>query len=278
MSGFRLSGVNENYKLFSRNKILDMSESNEINHSNQFGLSRFIPAPIKSEVRKRCGFGCVICGSIIYTYHHFDPPFEDAREHNPLKIVLLCGGCHEKATKKLLSNETIIKAAQNPKCFEKGFSHFMLDVGERFPTVLLGNSSFIGNPTIITAFGKPLFIIEPPEQVGRPFRISAIFFNKKGKKTCEIIKNEWIGFASNWDITTIGNEITIRQDRKEIVFRMHSFPPNKFVVDRLHMFYKGFKIIIKENGQTFTYLPDGTLWFCLNGASLIGNSAVINIE
>jgi len=255
-----------------------MSKSNPSIHSNRYGLDRYIPEPIKKEVRQKCGFGCVICGSIIYTYHHFNPPFEDAREHNPKKITLLCGSCHTKATKNLLSNDTIKTATQNPKCMEEGLSHFKLDVGDLFPTVFLGNSTFIGNPTIIRAYGKQLFMIEPPEQTGSPFRISASFYNQRGKETCRIIQNEWQGLASNWDITCTGNQITIRHAPREIVFRMQSYPPNKLVVDRLNMFYKGYRIIIEDDGQTSIYLPDGLLWFRFNGASLIGNNAVIVID
>jgi len=255
-----------------------MSKRELSSRFNQYGLSRHIPAPIAKEIRQRCGFGCVICGSMIYTYHHVDPPFEEARKHDPQSIVLLCGDCHARATKKVLSNDTIRKAANNPKCLEKGFSHFQLDVGVQFPTILLGNSTFVGNPTIIRAFGKSLFMIEPPEQNGGPFRISAVFYNREGKKTCRIIQNEWQGFASNWDITSIGNEITVRQDHGDIVFRMYSDPPTRLIVDRLDMFYRGYKVVVKEDGQTSMYLPDGSMWFRLNGASFIGNEAVIVID
>jgi hypothetical protein len=32
------------------------------------GSSRDIPLPIEREVRKRCGFGCVVCGLPLHTY------------------------------------------------------------------------------------------------------------------------------------------------------------------------------------------------------------------
>ncbi|GAH43227.1 unnamed protein product, partial [marine sediment metagenome] len=51
--------------------------------TNQYGLSRYIPLEIKRAVRQKCGFGCVVCGSTIYQYHHFDPPFNEAKQHNP---------------------------------------------------------------------------------------------------------------------------------------------------------------------------------------------------
>jgi hypothetical protein len=242
---------------------------------NQFGLSRYIPASVKRAVRKRCGFGCVICGSIIYAYHHFEPSFIQAREHTTEGIILLCGKCHAEVTKGLLSDATINKAGKSPKCLEQGFAHFALDVGERFPVVLIGNSTFIANPTIIRAFGTRLFAIDKPEIVGGPCRISAIFYDRVGNEACRIVYNEWQGLTSTWDITCIGNEITIWRADREIALKMHSNPPEKLVIDRLEMFYKGFRINVDTEGQTTTYLPDGRIWFRLNGAVFVGNNATI---
>ena len=255
-----------------------MSTSGSSKRINQYGLSRHIPAAIERKVRKQCGFGCVVCGSIPYQYNHFEPPFPQAREHNPEGICLLCGSCHTKATNDLLSDATIKKATQSPKCLEQGFSCFKLDVGERFPVVLLGNSNFIGNPTIIRAFGKRLFAVDKPEEPGGPCIISAMFYDREGITTCRIVHNEWQGLSSNWDVECIRNKFTVRRANREIALRMQSNPPHELVVDRLDMFYKGFRIVVDTDGRTTTYLPDGRMWFQLNGARFIGNDAVIVIE
>jgi hypothetical protein len=255
-----------------------MSKHHSLKQINRYGLSRNIPSPIKREVRKKCGFGCVVCGSIIIDYHHFDPPFSLAKFHNPNGIALLCGGCHTKVTRGVLSNDTVAKAARKPKCLEQGFSHFPLDVGEQFPLVLLGNSTFIGNPTIIRAFGNRLFAIDKPEEIGSPFRISAVFYDRNGIEACRLIENEWKGLASNWDITSKGNAITVHRAHGEIAHKMRTNPPDKLVIERLDLFYKGFRIVVKTNGQTTTYLPDGRMWFQLDGATFIGNDAVIVID
>jgi hypothetical protein len=36
--------------------------------NNKYGLKRTIPEKIKREVRQRCGFGCVRCGSLRTNY------------------------------------------------------------------------------------------------------------------------------------------------------------------------------------------------------------------
>ncbi len=245
---------------------------------NQFGLSRDIPSSIKREVRRRCGFGCVICGSFIYQYHHHNPPFSEARYHDPEGIALLCGGCHERASKGLLSDSRIKKAVDKPKCLEQGFSHFPLDVGENFPVIRLGSSVFVGNPTIISVSGKRLLAVDRPEEIGGPFRISAEFYDQHGNQTCRLVENEWQGFSSNWDITSKGKTITVHSDNGEIALGLRIIPPNEINIDRLNMVYKGYRICVEKNGQTTIYLPNGCMHAKLDRVTYINNTAAIFLD
>ena len=70
---------------------------------NRFGLSRDIPDKKKRAIRQACGFGCIVCGCMLFEYAHSDPPFEDAKTHDPEKIKLLCKGCHGKFDKGLIA-------------------------------------------------------------------------------------------------------------------------------------------------------------------------------
>lgn len=132
---------------------------------NKRGLCRDIPDAIKRDVRQRCGFGCVRCGSAIYRYHHFDPPFEEAETHVSDGITLLCGACHDLAH-GFLSRQTLQACNQNPKCFEQGFSCGPFDVGSSSPVVVLGNLTFIGTPIILEAFGNMLIRLTPNDTTG----------------------------------------------------------------------------------------------------------------
>ena len=42
---------------------------------NKYGLGRYIESDTRRLIRKRCGFGCVICGIGFFDYEHFDPDF-----------------------------------------------------------------------------------------------------------------------------------------------------------------------------------------------------------
>jgi hypothetical protein len=235
---------------------------------NKYGLSRDIPEPIQRQVRQRCGFGCVVCGLTLYQYHHFDPTYVNAREHNPAGIVLLCAGCHDKLTRGRLSEETLIKAAYNPKCLEEGYSHHTFDIGEEAPVVIFGHATFIRTPIILEVFGTPLFQVEAPETTNGPFRISALFFDKTGNRVGRIVRNEWQGLVRNWDIETVGKKITVRYAHKEIALVIRTEPPNKLIVEHLEMYFKGCLLIGKEDVELSAYLPDGTLWFRFVGVTV----------
>jgi hypothetical protein len=146
-------------------------------NTNRFGLSRKIPADVKFQVRKREGFGCVICGVGIIEYEHVDPEFRDAEVHDPLKITILCPTCHAKKTRGFLSVEAVKKAMLSPKCLEEGFSKEVLDIGTVSPKLVFAGANFQNCVYPLMVEGKPLFMIQPPEIEKGPWRFSGRFFD-----------------------------------------------------------------------------------------------------
>ncbi len=237
---------------------------------NKYELKDYVPEVIAQTVRKRCGFGCVKCGCSIYHYHHFDPPFESAKEHNAEGITLLCPTCHQAAHKEILSISTIEDFNKNPYCLREGFSQYAYDL-ENLSEVILGTITFIDNPKMIEAFGECLLQIEPPEEPGRYPLLSAKFYDPSGKLIAKICRNVWYGNAENWDIKSEGKKVTIREAIREIVLILRFEAPIRLVVERINMFYKGLKIVGMEGKSTKVYLPDGRLWFSTNHMRMIGN-------
>jgi len=90
---------------------------------NKHGLKRTIPSDIKLKVRKECGFGCVICGSWIYEYEHFNPEFKDATFHDPNGIALLCCTHHGAKTKGLLTNDQVSSYRAHPYNIKNGIKN-----------------------------------------------------------------------------------------------------------------------------------------------------------
>jgi len=159
---------------------------------NKYGLSRDIPESTKREIRKRCGFSCVKCGFAYFQYHHFDPPFEVAKSHDPSGITLLCGRCHD---------------------LEKGG--------------LLSQS--------------------------------------------RIVRNEWQGVQTNWDIQINGTKIIIRHAFRSIDLEISLDSPNRLIIERMNMVFKGWRIASMNDGLS-VYYPDGSIWFTARNELFCDNS------
>ncbi len=217
---------------------------------NRHGLSRNIPKPVQLEVRQRCGFGCVVCGKAIYHYEHIDPEFADARAHDPSCITLLCGSCHDKGTRGILSKETIKQRNANPKCREVGFSFEAFDISTQPVEVILGTVVARNVRTLIRICGDDVFSIFPPQEDGQPFLINASFYDENGKPILWIKENEWRSSSNNWDVRVIGKHIKVRKAFGNLALVIRTEPPHRLVIERMNMVHKGKKIYCKE-GKSF---------------------------
>lgn len=207
---------------------------------NKHGLSRTIDEPTKRIIRQNCGFGCVICGALIYEYDHVDPQFVDATVHDPSKMTLLCGQHHAKATRGTLSRKTIKKAMEAPFALREGFSNDMFDITtDNDLTIIIGGLELKNNPIAVEIAGEPIIQIKPPEEEGAPFRLSGRFFNSQGQETLIIVDNEIQVSANNWDVTMEGKVLIIREARAKIHLRLTVNPPSQIIINRLNMTYKG---------------------------------------
>lgn len=213
---------------------------------NKYGLSRNIPENIKREIRQTCGFGCVCCGLAIASYEHIDPEFNEAKAHDPTKMALLCEGCHSRVTRKFWSKEKIRKARELPYCIESGHCHDAFDVTDNNLNIWIGSNRFVNVWSILSVDNTILLSIEPPEEVGSPFRLSGIFYDDNEKFLFKIVRNEWFGESNNWDIECVGGRITIRTNNKEIALQIKCNPPNGITIEKMNMFFRNTQFYADE--------------------------------
>lgn len=241
---------------------------------NQYGLSRDIPADVKRVVRQRDGFGCVVCGSALYQYDHFDVEFAEAKQHDPDDIFLLCASDHDLKTKGLLSKETIRRHIANPKSKENGFSFGPFDLGVQPPTVVLGDLKITNVTTILEVLGEPVFSVRPAEAEGQPFRINACLRDANGAVILDIVDNQWRTRAENWDATVEGALITIRSAPRQIVLSLRAQPPHGLVVERMDMTHRGCRIQCHEGGK-LTIESGGAKIEAQGGEIYDGDAAIV---
>ena len=224
---------------------------------NKFDLTRAIPDSIKREVRQRCGFGCVFCGSAIYQYEHFAPTFAEATEHAAEGITLLCPSCHDKKTKGFTATSSVATANDSPFCRRQGFSFERFDIGtDAFPEIVIGTLKARNVKTLIRLYGDEILSIRPPETAGSPYLVNAWLCDIEGNEVLKIVDNEWQTRTENWDVTVVGPRISIRRGPGDIALILRAEPPDRLIVERINMSHKGVVITCQE-GEDVTIIGRG---------------------
>jgi hypothetical protein len=216
---------------------------------NKFGLDRHVPEKVSRQVRQECGFGCVICGMAIVEYEHIDPPFAEARTHDPDNIALLCASCHDRVTRKIWSKQKVLEARRSPKTFADGFARDAFDF--KVPLDLLLGSNRLEEVRCIvrTAAGEEWFYFDPPEAPEAPPRLSAKFFGPDGKPQLEINRNEWTCRTDVWDLKAVGRVIELYGDSHKLVLRLESVTRHALALRYLDMKFKKTGILVDDSGK-----------------------------
>jgi hypothetical protein len=167
--------------------------------------------------------------------------------HDPERIALLCGSCHDRVTRGALSKETVKRWALHPRAKELGFSFGPFDIGLHRPVIVAGTLTGRMTGALIEINGESVFSILAPESEGGPFRINASLRDRDGSKILEIDANEWKTPATNWDVEVVGPRISVRRAARDISLVLRSEPPERIVIERLEMQHLGTKIRCMEN-------------------------------
>ena len=234
---------------------------------NKHGCPRAIPADVKREVRRRAGFGCVVCGSAFAQYHHFDPKFEDARSHDPNGIVYLCPTHHEEADEGRLSVESVRHFASNPAALQLGFSFGVFDMRCERPVLHVGKLTGINCRNFFRIDGRPILWINPPETTGGPFLLNADLVDSKGTPILKIVDNEWEAYVGKFDVVTVGKRISIYEKKRGIDLVIRTEPPENFYIDRIDMDINGYRIVC--DGQNVTVSPPSRRGSVTSGYSVV---------
>jgi len=210
--------------------------------ANRHNLSREIPDPVKRRVRQRCGFGCVMCASAIVDYEHFDPEYVDAQAHDPNRITLLCPSCHAKKTRGFMSADRVKKANQSPAALKNRYAYSETEGTKLRPFIKFAGLTLKNCQIPILLKGYPVLQIEDAEEEGGPYLLSANFFDRTGRPSLTIVRNEWKVLTESWDVEASGGTVTVRAGPGEIALRLAFCPGEGLVVERLEMFCAGFRI------------------------------------
>lgn len=207
-----------------------------------------IPEPMKREIRRRCGFGCVICGYPLYDYHHIKG-WANVHEHVAEDITLLCDNHHRQAD-GLLPTYEIIEANRNPHNLKQGQSsqHKLYFRGKHCHFVL-GNVGFANPPgnqlTVLSVDGHTLlgFTIEDEHLL-----LTLNLYDWSNNLILKIINNQLCYSVTPWDITFIGRTLTIREKTRKFLIEIEFTPPYAVLITKGRFIYNGAEILITKEG------------------------------
>lgn len=256
---------------FCKNKHLAQMEK------NKHGLTRDIPRDIKLKVRQKYGFGCVICGEAFIQYEHIDPEFKDCKEHTEEGITILCNTHHGMKTSRRLSKELVLKAMQNPKCLQQGFSNTHLFLSEKPTTVKLAGSFIYGSEHIIAINDEPIVSLSEPTDENDIYKLSALFQDKNDNQMLLIVENEIIMKIGTWDIEHVGPKIKIRNSKNDIGLILNIEQDNLISVERIKARYGN--VTIEGNSQELIIMnADSQSKLAMYGTTLAHNTVGIAIN
>ncbi|WP_454063830.1 hypothetical protein [Candidatus Nitrospira salsa] len=192
----------------------------------------------------------MICGVAFVQYEHIDPPFSEAKIHDPRNITLLCGTCHDRVTRGMWSKKRVLQSRKSPITFKNGFARDAFDFCDPFE-LFVGNSHFQDVRCIVrNSSGEEWFTIEPPEASEAPPRISAKFYGLSGNLDLEIIRNEWRCSTNIWDIKIQGSSIEVYCKPKQTTLKLEAKPPHGLKIQYLNMTLQGTGIVVENDGST----------------------------
>lgn len=182
-----------------------------------------IPADIKLVVRKRDGFGCVVCGGPLYEYEHF-VEYSKIRRHTVENIYLACDSHHRK--KGALWSRDAIKAARlNP--------HNIANPESRPEQLRFHGASYtlaMGTCELIIDDGRPSealrmngdSIVDFATLPGGGLLLGVLLQDRSGNELLKIVESEVVvNTVDNWDVEwSPTSTIHIRHRKKKVSLRI----------------------------------------------------------
>jgi hypothetical protein len=210
-----------------------------------------IGAEIEREVRRRCGFGCVICGIPLYEYDHI-LGWANVRRHIADEITLLCNMHHHEKTVGLLPLDQVVDANREPFNLRTGISKpYDLHYSGNECETIIGSNRFTtrdpGGGTISVALvidGVPIvgFVLSDGHLL-----LNLNLFDNYNNLVVRINQNELVYSTSPWDIRLSGRNLLIRAAERRILVDILFEAPNRIVIRRGRLLLNGVEIVLQPD-------------------------------
>lgn len=178
-----------------------------------------IPEEIKRNVRRKCRFGCILCGSPIFEYDHINN-YSSSFDHSVDNLILLCREHHGAKTQGRLPIERIRYLEKNPFNNGRDFTtsaiaayfsrnNGILELGSaklEFPFDADGHASAL----IVDSIEVLGFILEDGHLL-----INIILFERGRGVVLKILRSEMVVNTGVWDYQLVGRKLRIWSKQRE---------------------------------------------------------------
>lgn len=214
-----------------------------------------IPAAVKREVRQRCGFGCVFCGSPVYQYDHMIE-YSIRGEHEPDNLTLLCPFHHGEKSLNRLPFKKVVSANQSPYNLGKSSTtghNLMIFAGSVY-TFGLGSNLFIDDLSGDVNKGLALNVdggdvLSARIQDGE-LLIRANLRDRSNRMMLRVMDNELVHSTSGWDVQFVSNRLTMWDGSRKIGLEI-SLMETGMLISRGEFWANGFKFSIGVDGALY---------------------------
>lgn len=208
-----------------------------------------IPPEIRRQVRQRCCFGCVVCGSPIYHYDHL-VEWNICRVHDSDNINLLCPDHHARKGRLLPLDvlERFIAHPFNCRSGESRPEHLFFDAPEY--AIECGSNSLC----VTDGQGSSAILINGHSVLGFKREGSALLLDLDLRAAdgtvLATIEDNALTYTvdQSWDITfDYGHILTIRSAPRCVELRVDFQPPDRVVVSSGQFWYEGVGVDVRPS-------------------------------
>lgn len=227
--------------------------------------------PMKRAVRQRCGFGCVVCGTPIFEYHHMTP-WSIVQCHEEENLTLLCDLHHKEATgnQPLLTDKQVRRANSQPHNLRAGSSkpHWLHFEGPNCH-VSMGTNRITGlaasDFAAVVIDGYPLLGFRYEDGI---YMLNFRYYSPENDLLLSIIDNEISYTAGLWDIHWTANRLVIRAKLRDVVLDIEFQTPDTVTIHKGILHLNGVKVEVAPH-----YLNVGNRQW-LSGCTVKGNVGI----
>ncbi len=204
-----------------------------------------IDSEMKREIRQRCKFGCVMCGSPVFDYEHMTG--YTITGHVADDITLLCPMHHREKTAGRLPTAIVRRANDVPhnQDRKRGTKHPTYFDGEIL-NVELGNVWYScaapegGTVAAVIIDGEPIVSVRREDDA---LLLSAVLRDENNRPMVAIKDGQLMHSLEHWDVEYVGQSLTVRRAQCDPSLRIR-FDSDCFVIERASIWCRGVNLTI----------------------------------